>query len=537
MLPINRHLVRFAAVFSIAIVIWFVGGRELHRMVVQTNNATQIEELAQQLAARVEKAIDFVVIANSDFLIAGHMACGPAALEHLRRVVVQTGTISDAYLVTPDTSCSTFGALSRNLPALDERSAWAQARNPNYRFGPLTDDRAPALGVSWGLGSDMELVTAISADALLFDVLPVDLRGSGRLQLTVGEMPVTRLVGTDALDAATVAHDVFIATGARYPVTVEITIPSRVLAGWRDAVPAPVRLGWLLLGLGIALLAGWTSVRGRQTEVDDVRRALERGDILPHFQPIVNLRDGRVVGSEALARWRKADGSMVSPARFIPMIEQSGLNARLIRHIVAATARDLGGLLAVNPHLYVSINITPDDLGDAGFASMFMELARTQGLEPNQICIELTERQEIKHLAQATATIRALKEHGFRVAIDDAGTGHNGLATIQSFEASALKIDKFFIDHMHEGDRSTVMLDMFVAVANRFRMTTIAEGVETAEQASILLNAGIDCAQGYLFSPALPAPQFVALAQAGPLAPRPVLIDRARHSAMERACA
>ena len=121
---------------------------------------------------------------------------------------------------------------------------------------------------------------------------------------------------------------------------------------------------------------------------------------------------------------------------------------------------------------------------------------RRHHLEPSQVCIEITERQEIRCQECTSANIRALRKLGFRIAIDDAGTGHNGLAAIQLLDASVLKLDKFFVDHLHEGERSTAMLDTLVSVAKRIGMRTVAEGVETKEQAIVLREAGIDAFQG-----------------------------------------
>ncbi|MEM6384385.1 MAG: EAL domain-containing protein [Pseudomonadota bacterium] len=501
----DRYSLRFVVAFAIALAAWLIGGQTLQRAVSEHSNARQLEGLSQQLVRRAEKAIDFVVIANSEFLLAGFDGCTAPAIESLRRLVIETGTVADAHLISPGMSCSSFGELSGTLPDASERLSWEQARNPRYRIGALMDDRSRAIGVSWGLGSDLELVTAISADAILFDILPNEIRTYGRVELTVGSTVVASFAGDDAAAPDADETTGFEALGERYPVRAEISLGSEALSGWRTDVPAAVLWGWAVLGFAVAGLAGLASVGRSNKELDELKTALRNGEIRPYFQPIVDVRTGRLLGCEALARWIKRDGTFVPPTRFIPLIEQHRLNTKLLEMIVSTAAGELGEMYDRYPTMYVSINVTPDELCEAGFSTFLQGLASGYGLQPRQICIEVTERQEIRYADQAAANVQSLRRHGFRIAIDDAGTGHNGLAAMQMLEASILKIDKFFVDHINDDDRSTAILDLFVSAAKRFGMITVAEGVETEEQASALINAGVDAAQGYLFARPMPA--------------------------------
>lgn len=507
---IRRHHLRFGAIFVLALSAWLVGGQALHRSISNHSNTLVLEDLSQQLIRRAEKAIDFVVIANSEFLVAGHNACDEPARNMLLQLVIDTGTVSDVYMVTPTGVCSSFEQLSNPLPSVSERATWVEARNPAYRIGKIDGHNSNLIGVSWGFGTDLELVAAISADAILFDVLPNELRSTGRVGLSIDEMLIADFVGSQAQEPDANDWTSFTTMGSRYPLKADILVAPEALSNWRATVSMPIMLAWLVLGSAVAGLSAWAASGGRNRHVADVVHALENDEIGPHFQPIVDLRTTTVIGCEALARWTKPDGETISPGRFIPLIEQHGLNDKLLKIMVEKAAVGLRDALQNDPDFYVSFNVTPDQLCRPGFAKVLTDLVEDNSLAPAQVCIEITERQEISSPDNAASATAILREAGFRVAIDDAGTGHNGLAAIQMLDASVLKIDKFFIDHITHDTRSTVMADMLVSMAKRYGMKTVAEGVETQEQAEILQRAGVDSVQGFFYSRPVPASDFLA---------------------------
>lgn len=472
----------------------------------------QLDELSQQLMRRAEKAVDFVIIANSEFLLTNRGICNLQARSKLRELVLGIGTVSDIYLVTPTEQCSSFGALSSPLPSTDERGEWAQARNPAYRFGRLEGENSSFIGVSWGLGTNLELVAAISADALLFDILPNELRNTGRVDLSIEEETVASFIGSQVRQDITPTS--FSSLGARYPFAVDILIDPKVLANWHSDLPSSIVLGWIALCSFFAGLATWAFLHGRDELLGDVKRALREGQIIPHFQPIVGVRSGTVIGCEALARWTKTDGTTVSPGQFIPVVERYGLNGQLLAAMMKHTAAGLADRLKAEPDFYVSFNVVPEQLVEASFVDEIMGLVKANDLSPSQICLEVTERQVISSPEKVADTTRRLTENGFRIAIDDAGTGHNGLAALQILEARTLKIDKFFIDHIDHDPRSRVLIDLFVSVARQHGMKTIAEGVETDAQVQVLQDAGVDAIQGFFFARPMPAGEVSAAVNA-----------------------
>ncbi|MEL7343555.1 MAG: EAL domain-containing protein [Pseudomonadota bacterium] len=500
---------KFAAVFAIILTVWTVGGFLLHRFVVQQNNATQLEETAQDLMRRAEKAVDFAVIAATELLVSGQTQCSPETRSVLRRLVVATGNSTDVFLVTSSGSCSGIDDLGITLPSEDERAGWSVARNAKYRIGKIDLGHTMLIGVSWGLGTDLEVVSVMNPDAFLFDALPNDLRNQGRIDLFLGDAIAASFLGDATRTLQSGNWAVFEAIGDRYPIGITMRIDTGDLAKWHAAISPGAILAWTAFGIIAACGAAATAIRNYNHALADVIRALKDKEISAYFQPIVDIESNRVIGCEALARWTKRSGETIPPGRFIPLIEDFDLNDDLLSIMVEQAARGLGGAFEQDASFYVSFNATPVQLSRPDFTDFMIELAHKNTIAPSQMCIEITERQIIASPDATAKTTAKLTAAGFRVAIDDAGTGHNGLAAIQQLDVDTIKIDKFFVDHIDDDPRSRVMVDMFVSVAARYGMKTVAEGVETAQQLNALRAARVRAMQGFLHSKPLPAEQFM----------------------------
>lgn len=501
--------VRFFLVFLVALTVWVASGWHLHRYLILQSNLRHLEETANLLVQRVERSIDYVVIAGTELLMAGEANCSEEAISVLRRMVLRTSTVADIFLVAEDQVCSSFGQSIAMFPDVETRSNWTEARNPSYRVGSIITEERKMLSVSWGLGTELELVSAINADALLFDVLPKELRSEGRIGLLregelIASFQPEKPDGTD--DTIWTS---FISEGERYPVRIEIAVSPLVLSSWHQSVSVPLALAWICLGMAGSVTLSYLATRRRDRSYEEVVKAIKNREITPFFQPIIDTRSGGVIGCEALARWITPTGEFVSPGRFIPLIEDRALNGKLLRIMFAQTNEALGDYLAKHPDFYVSFNVTPRELVQKDFVKNLMRMLERSSFTAHQVCLEITERQLLASPEAAAEVTRELRQHGFRLAIDDAGTGHNGLAALQKLDVSTVKIDKYFIDHIDEDPRSRVMVDMFVSVARRYKMTTIAEGVETDNQLAVLRATGVNAFQGYLFSKPLPSTKFL----------------------------
>ena len=223
-----------------------------------------------------------------------------------------------------------------------------------------------------------------------------------------------------------------------------------------------------------------------------------------HYQPIVDLNTGAVAGFEALARVVKPDGSITTAGAVIEKIEQRADTLKaLIRTILAAIRRDMVPLFERHQHFYVSVNIPPVILGHGQVLPIVEELKLTPYV--SRIACEVTERQALT--AVGRAALHRARQSGLSVAIDDFGTGHSGLMQIVGLDFDILKIDHSLIETVLTNQTAARMLRGIVALAAALRLRTVAEGVETWEEAFFLRAAGVDCGQGWFWSKAVSAPE------------------------------
>jgi sensor c-di-GMP phosphodiesterase-like protein len=223
-----------------------------------------------------------------------------------------------------------------------------------------------------------------------------------------------------------------------------------------------------------------------------------------HYQPIVDLNTGAVAGFEALARVSKPAGSITTAGVVIEKIERrSDTLKALIRTILAAIRRDMVPLFEKHQHFYVSVNIPPVILGRGQVLAIVEELKLTPYL--NRIVCEVTERQALTSVGRSA--LERARRSGMSVAIDDFGTGHSGLMQIVGLDFEILKIDHSLIETVLTNLTAARMLRGIVALAAALRLHTVAEGVESREEAFFLRAAGVDCGQGWFWSRAVSAPE------------------------------
>jgi EAL domain-containing protein (putative c-di-GMP-specific phosphodiesterase class I) len=244
----------------------------------------------------------------------------------------------------------------------------------------------------------------------------------------------------------------------------------------------------------------------------DLRQAIARDEFGLAYQPIVDLATGRVVGVEALARWDHPERGAVSPARFVPVAEESGLVLPLGRSVLAAACRQAAAWHQDGADdLYVAVNISGRQLEDPRFVDDVAAAVAGAGLDPHALLLEITEGVLMQDTAANLARLAELKALGVRLAIDDFGTGYSSLAYLQRFPVDVLKIDKSFVDGVHDGGSHEALARTIIALGRTLSLSTVAEGVERAEQRAALLALGCTLGQGYLFSRPLPAAEVGAL--------------------------
>jgi PAS domain S-box-containing protein len=234
----------------------------------------------------------------------------------------------------------------------------------------------------------------------------------------------------------------------------------------------------------------------------NVNRALEMGEFLPYFQPQVQLRSGKLTGFEVLARWNHAVKGLIPPDDFIPLAERDGWIHALTSQILEKAFRSA---LSLPRALQLSVNISPIQLRDRTLARQFDDIARLTGFSLERVMVEITESAMTDNPAQARMTAEELKELGCKLTLDDFGTGYSSLRHLQSLPFDELKVDKSFVFTMVEKRDSRKIVAAVVGLGQSLGLTTVAEGVETAEQAEMLLWLGCDTGQGWLFGRPQPA--------------------------------
>ena len=249
-------------------------------------------------------------------------------------------------------------------------------------------------------------------------------------------------------------------------------------------------------------------VRARVLLENDLRRAIAEDAIVPHFQPLVELETGRMIGVEMLARWPHPTRGMVPPMAFIPLAEDLALigamTDRLLRRACAAAVH-------WPDHLTVACNVSPLQLRDVGLPEMIDTILRDTGFPAHRLEIEVTESALVGDLPLARALLGQLKALGVRLALDDFGTGYASLRHLHSLPFDKLKIDASFVAAMATDRESGKIVSAVIGLGHSLGLSTVAEGVETEDVARLLRELGCDIGQGWLFGRPVPAGGIEAL--------------------------
>ena len=249
-----------------------------------------------------------------------------------------------------------------------------------------------------------------------------------------------------------------------------------------------------------AMRAG--AVRRLETE-RELRHALDRDELELHYQPVVALGSGEIVGLEALVRWNHPERGLLDPGEFVSIAEDSGLIEPIGRWVQETACRQALGWHELRPDqrpLDVAVNLSARQVAHRDLAGSVREMLARTGLDPVNLRLEVTESVLVEESASAMATLEALSELGVRLVLDDFGTGYSSLAYLNRFPFDALKIDRSFVDGLGLEQERTAIVEAVIGMARALSLDAIAEGVESEEQLAELRRLGCDFAQGHLFS-------------------------------------
>ncbi|MGB7588570.1 MAG: EAL domain-containing protein [Solirubrobacterales bacterium] len=255
------------------------------------------------------------------------------------------------------------------------------------------------------------------------------------------------------------------------------------------------------------------AVRRLETE-RELRQALERDELILHYQPVVALGSGEITGLEGLVRWKHPQRGLLDPSEFVSIAEDTGLIepiGRWVQEKACMQALAWHGERPDRRPLDISVNLSARQVANRDLADSVVEILARTGLQPCHLKLEITESVLVEESASATATLEALSEIGVRLVLDDFGTGYSSLAYLNRFPFDALKIDRSFIDGLGIEQERTAIVEAIIGMARALSLDVIAEGLENELQLSELQRLGCDYAQGHLFSPALRADKLTDL--------------------------
>lgn len=244
---------------------------------------------------------------------------------------------------------------------------------------------------------------------------------------------------------------------------------------------------------------------------NDLRGALEREELLFHYQPLLDTGTRKSIGMEALMRWQHARRGLVNPATFIPVMEDSGMIVPASRWMLQQTCRFLSEIhKTARREVSVAVNFSAPCFYDSGITEFIRQTMEDCGVEPKHLIIEITESTLFRDPHHVRPILTRIKAMGLRIALDDFGTGQSSLSHLRNFPIDIVKIDREFIRDVPVDEKDCELVSAIIAMAHNLSMRVVAEGVENEAQLRFLSDRGCDTVQGYLFSPPLPQDEILA---------------------------
>ena len=482
---------------------------------VERQGREELDVAARRHMVLSEARIARTVATLDELAARGIDSCRITHVDALRQATFGTAPVKELSIVAPDgrTLCTDVGNQPEPRKVVWSEPLSATSRNllELVRLGGQSGQwlriRRPGTGNGNGI--------AALIPAALF--VPQVSTAGGPVKFQATMLTATGAVIAESGDAASAASgdDVLVAdlSSSKYALQAVVSASSVSLAANQGDLRALGTIASGLIAIVILALSVLLPRRERDNPIDEIERAMKAGEFVPYFQPIVDIRSGRLRGAEVLIRWCKSDGTIVPPATFIPLAESSGLIIEMTRALMRRVCREAGAVLGARPHLKVGFNLTARHFANEEIVDDVRKIFKHSLLKLTQIVLEVTERQPLDNLTETRRVIAALQGLGVKVAIDDVGTGHSGLSYMLKLGVDIIKIDKLFIDSVGTDRHSNTIIETLIDLAQNMRMDVIAEGVESFEQVLQLRDLGIRAAQGFVFSPPLPCSAFLQLVE------------------------
>ena len=270
--------------------------------------------------------------------------------------------------------------------------------------------------------------------------------------------------------------------------------------------------------------------RSRLSMENALFHAIERDELLLHYQPLISSRTGRLAGVEALIRWKHPERGLVAPGEFIPIAEETGLIGPIGEWVLRTACKQMKAWYGKGlPRIAISVNVSSRQFRQDSFANIVKGVLEETGFDPKLLELELTESLLMDDVERSKVIIAELKGLGVSIALDDFGTGYSSLSYLKGFHLDTLKIDRTFTSELITSDTNASIVRATIGLAKGLHLRTVAEGLETRAQAAFLAKHGCDVLQGFLFARPMDPAAFLSFA----LASHTYLVCRPQHDEPE----
>lgn len=477
---------------------------------VATNREeTRLSRLAEYALVRADTALGEATSALKSADQFSFAPCSQAHIAAMRTLVVNTRSVEDiGYFEGDELKCTSWGKPESTIGRGSVDFTTASGIGVTARVHPTISNGRAMLGLRY------RSYSVLTDPARLVDVL-----ASPDTRLAIASDTGTLVSALNAPDASLIkrlvehpqtgsdADNLFATASGSGWIAIATSSRASLLNDLGRERLLLLPLGAIVAALMVGLVL-WLS-RRRLSPLGELSIAVHRREFIVHYQPLIEMKTGICVGAEALVRWRRPDGSLVRPDTFIPLAEESGLIQAITDQVIDGVIGDLGAVLVADRSLHIAINLSADDIKSGRVLPVIQAALANSGVLTEQIWLEATERG-FMDVKSARATIEEARRLGHSVAIDDFGTGYSSLQYLQDLPLDALKIDKSFIDTVGLVSATSAVTPHIIDIAKSLNLYIVAEGIERQEQADYLLERGVHYGQGWLYSKALPAQEFIA---------------------------
>ncbi len=459
--------------------------------------ALQLELHARKVAERATIALVQARSALNALDVHHEAACSAEHVELMRRFTLNTLSVEEIEYDDGVSQCSTW-----------QQAHVAIERKPDFGLGDgiegFTGLRSHITGSDPMLGLRKGSYLVMINVARFTDIsVPQDV-GLAFMHLQMGLLSASRSLSPE--DAALLQSGAFrnapgdrLVSEIRWDDWVALaTGPDASSEDLEHQIELLVPLGLVAATIVIGLIVQLS--RKRLSPVAELSIGIRKREFILHYQPIIELASGKLVGAEALVRWQRPDGVLVRPDLFIDLAEEHQLITAVTEQVFDILIRDLREFLHQHPDFHVSVNLSAQDIGSASTMKVLRGRLDNAGIRAQQVWLEVTERGCVANGAEASEQLDLARGAGHFLAIDDFGTGYCGLQYLQTLPLDILKIDKSFVQTVATESVTGPVLAHIISLAKSLDLAIVAEGVETEQQAQYLQAHGVQYAQGWLFS-------------------------------------